>query len=43
MQQRIALLLLILFALALGGGCATLRGMGEDIKKLGQAIEDKAK
>ncbi len=43
MQKGIALLVLILTAMALAGGCATFRGMGEDLKNLGQAIENKAK
>jgi predicted small secreted protein len=42
MRRLIALAALVLLVATLGG-CATFRGMGEDIKTLGQAIENKAK
>jgi predicted small secreted protein len=42
MQRLIVLVALVLLVATLGG-CATFRGMGEDIKTLGRGIENMAK
>jgi len=41
MRWRIFLLVALLLASSLQG-CATFRGLGEDIQKLGKKMEDKA-
>jgi predicted small secreted protein len=43
-MKRITLsLLLAVFALALLSGCNTLQGVGKDVKKAGEKIEDAAR
>jgi len=42
MRTLIALAVLMVLAAGLGG-CATFRGMGEDLKTLGRGIENMAK
>lgn len=42
MKRFIALLLLAAFTIALLGGCNTMEGLGKDVQKLGQKVEDKA-
>lgn len=42
MKKRISLLILIFFSVIIFSGCNTLQGMGKDIKKAGEAIEDAA-
>lgn len=43
MRMRGLIFLLVALLLASGlGGCATFRGLGEDIQSLGKRIEDKA-
>ena len=43
MQSRLCSMLLVLaFALA-GTGCNTVKGMGKDLQRAGQKIEDAAK
>jgi predicted small secreted protein len=38
-MQRIALILLSLISLSLLGGCNTVKGIGKDIEKGGEAIQ----
>ncbi len=40
MMKKIALLLLVVFSLAVLTGCNTVKGVGKDIKKLGEKIEE---
>lgn len=37
MKKMVSLLAVLLFVIALGG-CATLRGMGQDVENLGRGI-----
>ena len=40
-MKRIALLLLLIWAVALAG-CETMKGFGKDMEKAGEAIQKKA-
>jgi len=42
MIRKAALLLLIVFSMAVLVGCNTMEGLGKDVKKLGENIEDAA-
>ena len=42
MKRFIALLLLAPFAIAPLTACNTMEGLGKDVQKLGQKVEDKA-
>lgn len=42
MVKTLIFLLLIIFSLTIYAGCNTMQGMGKDIKKAGEAIEDAA-
>jgi predicted small secreted protein len=42
MKQRLTLLLVVLMAVSLSA-CNTVQGVGKDLKKAGQKIEDTAK
>lgn len=42
MKRFISLLLLATVSLVLLNGCNTMEGLGEDVEKLGQKIDDKA-
>ncbi|HEY0504258.1 MAG TPA: entericidin A/B family lipoprotein [Lysobacter sp.] len=42
MKRFIALLLLASVSLVLLNGCNTMEGLGKDVEKLGQKIDDKA-
>jgi predicted small secreted protein len=41
-MKRIALLVIVIFSLAVLSGCNTMQGLGKDIKEAGEAIEDAA-
>ena len=43
MIKKITSLILIALLLALMSACNTMQGMGKDIKKLGEKIEDSSK
>lgn len=43
MKKRLIFLLLIAFSITNFTACNTMQGMGKDIKKAGEAIEDAAK
>ena len=43
MMKRITSMILIALFLALLSACNTVKGMGKDIKKLGEKIEDSSK
>lgn len=42
MKRTIAALLLALFATGALSACNTMEGLGKDVKKLGEKVEDKA-
>ncbi|GAA5070220.1 entericidin A/B family lipoprotein [Lysobacter panacisoli] len=42
MKRFVSLLLLATFSLAVLTACNTMEGLGKDVKKLGQKVEDKA-
>ncbi|GAB3510414.1 entericidin A/B family lipoprotein [Pseudoxanthomonas daejeonensis] len=42
MKRSVALLLLAMFSLATLSACNTMEGLGKDVKKLGQKVEEKA-
>jgi len=42
MKRSIATLLLIALSLVLLNGCNTMEGLGKDVEKLGQKIDQKA-
>jgi entericidin A len=42
MKRFISLLLLATVSLVLLNGCNTMEGLGKDVEKLGQKIDDKA-
>jgi entericidin A len=42
MKRFIALLLLAAISIATLSGCNTMEGLGKDVQKLGQKVEDKA-
>jgi entericidin A len=42
MKRLISLLLLATVSLVLLNGCNTMEGLGKDVEKLGQKIDDKA-
>ncbi|MFC3813390.1 entericidin A/B family lipoprotein [Lysobacter sp. TAF61] len=42
MKRFAAMLLLATLSLALLSACNTMEGLGKDVKKLGQKVEDKA-
>ncbi|MDI9238663.1 entericidin A/B family lipoprotein [Lysobacter sp. LF1] len=42
MKRFVALLLLAAFSVATLTACNTMEGLGKDVKKLGQKVEDKA-
>ncbi|HZX77136.1 entericidin A/B family lipoprotein [Lysobacter sp.] len=42
MKRFIALLLLAAFSIATLTACNTMEGLGKDVQKLGQKVEDKA-
>ena len=41
-MKKLALLLAVLILTSVFEGCATFRGLGEDIQNLGKKLEDKA-
>lgn len=42
MKRSVALLLLAMFSLSTLSACNTMEGLGKDVKKLGQKVEEKA-
>lgn len=42
MKRTIAMLLLALFSLGALSACNTMEGLGKDVKKLGEKVEQKA-
>lgn len=42
MKKKLFFLLLIILSLIIYSGCNTMQGMGKDIKKAGETIEDAA-
>jgi len=42
MKRSIATLLLLVLSLVLLNGCNTMEGLGKDVEKLGQKIDQKA-
>lgn len=42
MKRVMAVALLALFSIASLSACNTMEGLGKDVKKLGQKVEDKA-
>ncbi|BDU15405.1 entericidin A/B family lipoprotein [Lysobacter auxotrophicus] len=42
MKRSIATLLLVVLSLVLLNGCNTMEGLGKDVEKLGQKIDQKA-
>jgi predicted small secreted protein len=42
LKKKLYFLLLIILSLIILSGCNTMQGMGKDIKKAGEAIEDAA-
>ncbi|GGX99385.1 hypothetical protein GCM10007160_28800 [Litchfieldella qijiaojingensis] len=40
MKRLVSLLLVSLFTLSLLSGCNTMRGMGQDIERGGEAVQD---
>jgi predicted small secreted protein len=42
MKKKIATFILVLLSLSILAGCNTMEGLGKDIKKAGEAIEDAA-
>jgi predicted small secreted protein len=42
MKRSVDLLLLAMFSLATLSACHTMEGLGKDVKKLGQKVEEKA-
>lgn len=42
MKRSVALLLLATFSLATLSACNTMEGLGKDVKKLGEKVEEKA-
>jgi predicted small secreted protein len=42
MKRSVALLLLAMFSLATLSACNTMEGLGKDVKKLGEKVEEKA-
>ena len=42
MKRLMALALLALFSTTVLSGCNTMEGLGKDVKKLGEKVEDKA-
>ncbi|MDR0183701.1 entericidin A/B family lipoprotein [Lysobacter arvi] len=42
MKRSIATLLLVALSLVLLNGCNTMEGLGKDVEKLGQKIDEKA-
>jgi predicted small secreted protein len=42
MKRSVALLLLAMFSLAALSACNTMEGLGKDVKKLGEKVEEKA-
>ena len=42
MKRVIKLGVMVVFATAMLGGCNTMEGLGKDVQKLGDKIEDKA-
>ena len=42
MKRSVALLLLAAFSLATLSACNTMEGLGKDVKKLGEKVEEKA-
>ncbi|GAB3379456.1 entericidin A/B family lipoprotein [Lysobacter fragariae] len=42
MKRLIAVLLLALFTMGTLSACNTMEGLGKDVKKLGEKVEDKA-
>jgi predicted small secreted protein len=41
-MKRIALLIIVIFSLAVVTGCNTMEGLGKDIKKAGESLEEAA-
>lgn len=42
MKRSIAMLMLVVLSLVLLNGCNTMEGLGKDVEKLGQKIDQKA-
>jgi entericidin A len=42
MKRLLAVLMLALFSMAALSACNTMEGLGKDVKKLGEKVEDKA-
>jgi predicted small secreted protein len=42
MKRSVALLLLAMFSLIALSACNTMEGLGKDVKKLGEKVEEKA-
>ena len=42
MKRFTSLMLLALFSVGLLGGCNTMAGVGKDVQKAGEKVEDKA-
>ena len=42
MKRFVSLMLLVAFSLATLSACNTMEGLGKDVKKLGEKVEDKA-
>ena len=42
MIKKAALLLLVVFCMALFTGCQTMEGLGKDVQSLGEKLEDAA-
>lgn len=42
MKRFVSLLLLAAFSLAMLSACNTMEGLGKDVKKLGEKVEEKA-
>lgn len=42
MKRQLALLFLALFATGVLSACNTMEGLGKDVQKLGEKVEDKA-
>lgn len=42
MKRLLALMLISLFSLGTLSACNTMRGLGQDVQKVGEKVEDKA-
>lgn len=43
MKRTMILLLTMMFSMAMLSGCNTMAGVGKDVQKAGEKVEDKAK